>query len=55
MDLLTVVMHELGHTAGLADLYDVEAEDDLMYAWLQPGVRRTDTAAVDSVLAELVG
>jgi hypothetical protein len=37
----------------LADLYDVEAEDDLMYAWLQPGARRADMAAVDSVFAEL--
>jgi hypothetical protein len=50
MDLLTVVMHELGHTAGLADLYDVEAEDDLMYGWLEAGERRTaHEAAVDSV------
>jgi hypothetical protein len=41
MDLLTVVMHELGHMAGLVDLYDVEAEDDLMYAWLDAGQCRT--------------
>ena len=46
MDLLTVVMHELGHTAGLADLYDVEAEDDLMYALLKAGERRTPNEAV---------
>ncbi len=54
MDLLTVVMHELGHTAGLTDLYDIESEDDLMYAWLQPGERRADTAAVDSVFTSLL-
>jgi hypothetical protein len=48
MDLLTVVMHELGHTAGLEDLYDVDAEDDLMYAWLAARGRRTpNEAAVD--------
>jgi hypothetical protein len=46
MDLLTVVMHELGHVAGLADLYDVEAEDDLMYALLKAGERRTPNEAV---------
>ena len=40
MDLLTAVIHELGHVAGLPDLYSDEAEDDLMYAWLEPGVRR---------------
>jgi hypothetical protein len=50
VDLLTVVMHELAHTAGLEDLYDVEAQDDLMYAWLEAGERRTpDEAAVDSL------
>ncbi len=52
MDLLTVVMHELGHTAGLTDLYDVEAEDDLMYAWLETGQRRTpNEAMVDRLFA----
>ena len=52
MDLLTVVMHELGHTAGLADTYDIESEDDLMYAWLAAGERRTpNEAAVDRLFA----
>ncbi len=45
MDLLTVVMHELGHTAGLADRYEAGSEDDLMYGWLEAGLRRTSLAA----------
>ena len=38
-------MHELGHVAGLEDLYDDDAEDDLMYGWLEPGVRQTSLEA----------
>ena len=45
MDLLTVVMHELGHVAGLHDLYDAAAEDDLMLGWLAAGQRKTSLAA----------
>jgi hypothetical protein len=49
MDLLTVVLHELGHAIGLAH---VAGEDDLMAEILQPGTRRLPTvAAVDEVLA----
>jgi len=40
MDLLSVVMHELGHAAGLADHYDHDHADDLMFGLLQPGTRR---------------
>ena len=39
MDLLSVVMHELGHTAGLVDLYDPDHADDLMAGFLQAGTR----------------
>lgn len=39
MDLLTVVMHELGHLAGLEDR---SGTDSLMADVLTPGVRRTD-------------
>ncbi|MFP6613871.1 MAG: right-handed parallel beta-helix repeat-containing protein, partial [Pirellulales bacterium] len=55
IDLLTVVMHELGHVAGLDDLYDADDEDDLMYAWLQPGMRKTSTSAAiaDKVFDDL--
>ncbi len=55
MDLLTVVMHELGHVAGLDDLYGADERDDLMYAWLDPDMRKAATSAAfaDEVFAEL--
>lgn len=40
MDLLTTVMHELGHQFGLGDLYDRSARGKLMYGYLIPGERR---------------
>lgn len=40
MDLLTVLMHELGHVIGKDSRYDQAARDDLMYAWLTTGERR---------------
>src|SRR5262249_9778244 len=40
MDLLTVVMHELGHVYGLADLPLGEGGHDLMAMTLVPGERR---------------
>jgi hypothetical protein len=39
-DLLTVVMHELGHAAGFADSYQITARDSLMYGYLPLGERR---------------
>ncbi len=45
MDLLTVVMHELGHAAGLEDLHDSAYEDDLMFGWLAAGQRHTSLEA----------
>ena len=44
MDLLSAVMHELGHTLGHSDLDPSSHHDDLMSATLGTGVRRTDFA-----------
>jgi hypothetical protein len=49
MDLLTVVLHEMGHLAGRPDL-DGPAGAGLMADALAPGVRRTD--ALDAVFAQ---
>lgn len=44
MDLLTVVMHELGHVLG----FDHDASDNLMSESLLPGVRRLPTAGISA-------
>jgi hypothetical protein len=50
MDLLTAVMHELGHTLGWDDLHGQDSQDDLMYEALAVGVRRTSfVAAVETI------
>jgi hypothetical protein len=41
MDLLTTVLHEMGHLAGLPDEGGAAAGSDLMADALSPGVRRT--------------
>ncbi len=46
MDLLTAVMHELGHVLGLTDLSSAGDAADLMYETLPTGVRRTSTRLV---------
>ncbi len=43
-DLLTVVMHELGHTLGLNDLNPSQAAGNLMSTTLASGVRRLPSA-----------
>jgi hypothetical protein len=48
MDLLTTVLHEMGHLAGLPD---TTSSDGLMAEYLSPGVRHTD--ALDQVFAGL--
>jgi Matrixin len=48
MDLLTVVLHEMGHVLGLDDL---DAEGELMGGVLQPGTQHLPTHAdVDAIL-----
>ena len=44
MDLLTTVMHEMGHLLGLADL---EASDALMSDRLSTGIRRNPGSSLD--------
>ena len=56
MDLLTAVLHELGHVAGLEDESEDPAGEDLMSGWLLPGTRRLPTLAdVDAVFGDLAG
>jgi hypothetical protein len=40
LDLLTVLMHELGHQIGLDDDYSTADADDLMYGYMNVGERR---------------
>ena len=49
VDLLTVILHEMGHVLGMDD--DLGGEpDDLMHSWLSVGQRRLPAAAVDEVV-----
>ena len=48
-DLLTVVMHEMGHTLGLDSLDASLTPDDLMTATLPVGMRRLPTASAQPV------
>lgn len=50
IDLLTVVMHELGHAAGFGDHYSATASDDLMHGLLEPGERHAPGAAGSAAL-----
>jgi Bacterial Ig domain/Calx-beta domain/Bacterial cadherin-like domain len=40
MDLLTALMHEMGHRVGLCDSYSTTSRDSLMYGYLTQGERR---------------
>jgi len=51
IDLLTAVMHELGHTIGLEDLDPSAHRGDVMSATLAKGERHTNYAHVDAVFA----
>jgi titin len=51
MDLLTAVMHELGHTLGWSDEYGADSADDFMHDVLALGQRRTSHIhATDAIL-----
>jgi hypothetical protein len=40
IDLLTTVMHEMGHRLGLGDAYRAQDRDGIMYGFLTKGERR---------------
>lgn len=40
VDLLTTLMHEMGHALGLPDQYDAKDRDSIMYGFLHQGERR---------------
>ena len=44
IDLLTTLMHELGHQLGLADTYSLSQEANLMYGYIVDGERRLPAA-----------
>jgi Bacterial Ig domain/Dockerin type I domain len=49
MDLLTVVMHELGHVLGKDSLFGSSDQNNLMYAYLTTGERRLPPIRVAAV------
>ena len=57
-DLLTTIMHEMGHALGLGDFYHAGDRGDLMYGWLYIGERRlpgdgdADGAVAGSITSE---
>jgi len=53
IDLLSAVLHEMGHQLGLDDSYALEHRDSLMYGFLAPGERRLPTTAPGSHLSLL--
>ncbi len=49
VDLLTVVLHEMGHVLGLDDAFDSDP-NSLMHPWLSVGQRRLPESAVDEIV-----
>ena len=54
IDLLTVVLHELGHVLGLGDLGNEEHAHDLLAETLAPGTRRLPGSAQPSVAPRML-
>jgi hypothetical protein len=54
IDLLTTVMHEMGHRLGLPDSYVAGDRDGVMYGYLTKGERRLPTPR-DAVAAQVSG
>ena len=48
-DLPTAVLHEMGHAAGLGDLYDTTCIDNVMYGYLSPGQVKTTPIGGDII------
>jgi hypothetical protein len=55
VDLLTVVMHEMGHALGLSDLYGAQDMNDIMYGYLNAGERLLPSAHDLPVAVAVVG
>jgi hypothetical protein len=53
VDLLTVLMHEIGHALGLSDLYGAQDQADIMYGYIAAGERRVPS--LHDVSVTLVG
>ena len=52
IDLLTVVMHELGHVMGIEDIAAEAPSSDLMSAVLATSARRTETEASNTAMLQ---
>src|SRR5205814_5433304 len=51
VDLLTAIMHEMGHKLGLGDSYSQKDRDNLMYGYLTVGERRLPSNGQAPVVA----
>ncbi|MDZ4709100.1 MAG: Ig-like domain-containing protein [Saprospiraceae bacterium] len=51
VDLLTTILHEMGHSLGLTDTYDLKDRDNIMYGYLSNGERRIP-AVIDAATSK---
>ncbi|MEM7456484.1 MAG: G8 domain-containing protein [Planctomycetota bacterium] len=47
MDLYTTIMHEFGHILGMSDLTSEDEREDIMFAFLEAGIRKTPQTVDD--------